>query len=71
MNKRLERMVEQARKVRMTEPQAFEQRISFAFGTAKIENDNVTREMVVEAASRGSSSEGGTAKPAKAARSDE
>lgn len=52
MNKRLSKLVEQARKVRMTEPQRFEQRISFAFGTAKIENDDVTREMVVEAARR-------------------
>ena len=52
MNRRLSKLVEQARKVRMTEPQRFEQRISFAFGTAKIENDDVTREMVVEAARR-------------------
>ena len=52
MNKRLSKLVEQARKVRMTEPQRFEQRVSFAFGTAKIENDDVTREMVIEAARR-------------------
>lgn len=50
MNTSLERLVEHARKVRMTEPQKTEQRISFAFGTAKIENDNVTREMVAQAA---------------------
>lgn len=50
MTASLERLVEQARKVRMTEPQKFQQRISFAFGTAKIENDDVTREMVEEAA---------------------
>ncbi len=50
MNASLERLVERARSVRMTEPQKAEQRISFAFGTAKIENENVTREMVVQAA---------------------
>lgn len=50
MNSSLSRLVEKARKVRMTEPQKSEQRISFAYGTAKIENDDVTREMVEEAA---------------------
>lgn len=50
MNAALEKLVEHARKVRMTEPQKTEQRISFAFGTAHIENENVTREMVVRAA---------------------
>lgn len=50
MSGNLERLIEQARKVRMTEPQKVEQRISFAYGTAKIENENVTREMVANAA---------------------
>ena len=49
MTAALEKLVEQARSVRMSEPQRTEQRISFAFGTAKIENDDVTREMVIEA----------------------
>ncbi|MBD3679658.1 MAG: hypothetical protein HUJ27_14830 [Rhodobacteraceae bacterium] len=52
MSSALDKLVEQARRVRMTEPQKTEQRISFAFGTAKIENDDVTREMVAEAARR-------------------
>lgn len=51
MTSSLENLLEQAKKVRMSEPQRFEQRVSFAFGTAKIENENVTREMVVQAAS--------------------
>jgi len=50
MTTSLEMLVEQARKVQMSEPQKFEQRVSFAYGTAKIENDDVTREMVQEAA---------------------
>ncbi len=50
MNASLVRLIESARTVRMTEPQKVEQRISFAFGTTKIENENITRQMVVEAA---------------------
>lgn len=48
----IERLLSAARKVRMSEPEKREQRISFAFGTAKIENDDVTKEMVVEAAAK-------------------
>ncbi|WP_084658882.1 hypothetical protein [Pseudooceanicola batsensis] len=50
MNKRLNELVNFARTVRMSEPQKFEQRVSFAYGTANIENENVTREMVQKAA---------------------
>jgi hypothetical protein len=49
MNVSLQKLVESASKIRMSEPQKAEQRISFAYGTTKIENDNITREMVVEA----------------------
>ena len=49
MTSSLEKLIEQARQVRMTEPQKVEQRISFAYGTTKIENENVTREMVSRA----------------------
>ena len=52
MNASLTQLVEQARKVQMTEPQKAQQRISFAYGTAKIENDDVTREMVEQAAAQ-------------------
>jgi len=50
MNKRITKLVKAARKVRMTEQEQYEQRVSFAYGSAKIENENVTRKMVVEAA---------------------
>jgi hypothetical protein len=53
MNRTLEKLVEQARRVTMTEPQKVEQRISFAFGTTKIENNDVTKEMVIAAAQKG------------------
>lgn len=50
MNASLQKLLETARSVRMSEPQKTEQRISFAFGTTKIENENVTRDMVAQAA---------------------
>jgi hypothetical protein len=50
MTSSIQNLIERARKVQMTEPQKVEQRISFAYGTTKIENKNVTREMVVNAA---------------------
>ena len=53
MSHSIEALVEKARNIRMSEPQKTEQRISFAFGTAKIENDDVTREMVEQAVSSG------------------
>lgn len=46
-----EALVERARTVRMTEEQKEIQRQSFAYGTTKIENDKITRE-VVERASK-------------------
>ena len=52
MAKSLEELVKLASQVRMTEPEVQQQRISFAFGTAYIENENVTREMVEIAARR-------------------
>ena len=50
MTSSIQMLIERAREVQMTEPQKVEQRISFAYGTTKIENDNVTREMVINAA---------------------
>jgi hypothetical protein len=50
MGKKIEVLLESARKIRMSEPEKVEQRISFAFGNAKIENEDITREMVIEAA---------------------
>ena len=50
MKSSIYKLVESARNFQMTEPQKVEQRISFAYGTTKIENDNVTRDMVINAA---------------------
>lgn len=50
MGTRLEILIERARSIRMSPTQREEQRRSFAYGTAKIENDNITRETVKRAA---------------------
>lgn len=52
MSPDLEKLVEMARFVKMTDLDKEEQRRSFAFGSANIENGDVTREMVDEAARR-------------------
>ncbi|SDE72504.1 hypothetical protein PUH89_02710 [Rhodobacter capsulatus] len=52
MTQSLNQLLKLARSVSMTEPQKTLQRISFAYGTAKIENENVTREMVERAAGK-------------------
>jgi hypothetical protein len=46
MTKELERLVEAARKVDMTPDDVREQRRSFAYGNTKIENADITRELV-------------------------
>jgi hypothetical protein len=48
----LETLVEKARKIRMSEQQKREQRISFAFGNTHIENSDITRQMVADADDR-------------------
>lgn len=50
MSKSIDQLIQMAKKVRMSEPQKLQQRVSFAYGTAYIENENVTREMVEKAA---------------------
>ncbi len=52
MTKDLKKLVEAARRVSMSEKDKEEQRRSFAYGSAKIENDDVTRQMIDEAAVR-------------------
>jgi hypothetical protein len=52
MDKKLEYLLEQAKKIEMTPAQQEEQRRSFAYGNTKIENDLITREMIDEAADR-------------------
>lgn len=46
MSKKLNALVQQAKKVKMSDPEKAEQRISFAYGSANIENQNITKEMV-------------------------
>ena len=46
MTDALKSLLEAARKVRMSREEAEEQRLSFAYGNTKIENDNITRETV-------------------------
>jgi hypothetical protein len=50
MSKDLQQLIEAAKKVDMTPAQLEEQRRSFAFGNANIENQRVTRETVAKAA---------------------
>jgi len=50
MSKELQQLIEAAKKVDMTPAQLEEQRRSFAFGNANIENERVTRETVAKAA---------------------
>jgi hypothetical protein len=46
----LNQLIEMARKVQMTEDDRQEQRISFAYGNTKFENDDITWETVRKAA---------------------
>jgi hypothetical protein len=52
MTEELTRLVEAARSRPVSEAEREAQRISFAYGNAKIENDNVTWEMVTDAYAR-------------------
>jgi hypothetical protein len=49
MGRKLEQLIERARKVRMSEDDVTAQRRSFAYGNAGFENPNITRQMVDEA----------------------
>lgn len=46
----LNSLVEKSRSVQMTECDKEDQRRSFAYGSAKIENNNITKQMIDEAA---------------------
>lgn len=50
MSEELQQLIDAAKKVDMTPEQLEEQRRSFAFGNANIENQRVTRETVARAA---------------------
>tara|TARA_R110002096_G_scaffold13334_3_gene47339 strand:- start:1417 stop:1611 length:195 start_codon:yes stop_codon:yes gene_type:complete len=51
-NHALDRLIELARSIEMTESQREAQRRSFVYGNTKIENDRITRELVDEQAER-------------------
>jgi hypothetical protein len=46
MERSISRLIELAKSIRMNEQQRIEQRNSFVYGNIKLENENVTREMV-------------------------
>lgn len=48
----LDELIARARTIKMTPEQEAEQRISFVYGNCAIENDEVTREMVEQAAQK-------------------
>ena len=52
LSNHLEKLLRAARSVRMNSDQKEEQRRSFAFGNAGLENELITREMVDEQAER-------------------
>lgn len=52
MGKELEKLIDAARRVRMTGEQQEEQRRSFAYGNAGLENDLITRRMIDEQAEK-------------------
>lgn len=49
MTAALEELVEKAKRIQMTDGQLTEQRRSFVYGNTHIENERITRQMVVEA----------------------
>jgi hypothetical protein len=52
MSRELDKLIKVARSIRMTPEQQEQQRRSFAYGNAGIENANITREMVAEQAEK-------------------
>jgi hypothetical protein len=64
MTDALEALIAKAQKVKMTDRQLREQRLSFVYGNTHIENERITREMVVEADEKVAREEG-TSKPGK------
>jgi Fic family protein len=59
MNAQLKELIEKSKKIVMSDEHQEQQRRSFAYGSAKIENDDITREIIDQAAMRiGSKSDG-------------
>ena len=50
MNDKLDELIERAKKKEMTAAEKERQRRSWAYGTAKLENDDITRELIDQAA---------------------
>lgn len=52
MTNELQKLLDKAANVAMSPQAKEEQRLSFAYGSAKIENDDITREMIEKAAQK-------------------
>jgi Fic family protein len=52
MTRDLERLIAAAKKVNMTDNEKEQQRLSFAYGSAKIENEDITKDMIKHAAEK-------------------
>ena len=52
MTRNLQELIEKSRAIKMSESEQEEQRRSFAYGSAKIENSDITRGLIDEAATR-------------------
>lgn len=50
MTEELEKLLREAKQVKMTTTQKEEQRRSFAFGNTNIENERITKETIAQAA---------------------
>ncbi|MCA8834164.1 MAG: hypothetical protein K8953_03675 [Proteobacteria bacterium] len=50
MKHNLDKLIEDARKVKPTEQDIFDHKVSFVYGNLKIDDDTITREMVRDAA---------------------
>ena len=49
MTEALDALIAKARKIKMTDGQLRQQRLSFVYGNTHIENERITREMVAQA----------------------
>jgi len=52
MDERFEKLLEAAKRIKLSPEDLEEQRRSFAYGNTKIENDMITREMIDDAAEK-------------------
>ncbi|MER8899785.1 MULTISPECIES: hypothetical protein [unclassified Mesorhizobium] len=52
MTRNLQELIEKSRAIKMSETEQEAQRRSFAYGSAKIENNDITRDIIDEAAVR-------------------